>query len=135
MKLLSEVAGYCDFFFTDDLRYTREDLLGKAFKDRAADAKAALARAADAAAERATWTHDALEAALRALAEELGAKAGDLFSLVRVAVTGRKVTPPLFESMEILGQGSLPRAAARSRRIRSDSIQGSAGCRRQNRPC
>jgi glutamyl-tRNA synthetase len=35
----------------------------------------------------------------------LGVKVGDLFSLVRVAVTGKRVTPPLFESMEILGRG------------------------------
>ena len=44
------------------------------------------------------------DASLRALAAELGLKAGDFFSLVRVAVTGRRVTPPLFESMEILGR-------------------------------
>ena len=41
---------------------------------------------------------------LRSLADELGVKAGDLFSLVRVAVTGRRITPPLFESMGILGK-------------------------------
>ena len=50
------------------------------------------------------WSHDALESIMRALADEIGAKPGDLFSLIRVAVTGRKVTPPLFESMEILGK-------------------------------
>ena len=33
VKLLSEVPGYCDFFFTDDLRYTKDDLLGKAYAD------------------------------------------------------------------------------------------------------
>ena len=43
------------------------------------------------------------EAALRATADRVGAKAGDLFSLVRLAVTGKNVTPPLFESMTIVG--------------------------------
>jgi glutamyl-tRNA synthetase len=102
IKLLTEVVDYCDFFFSDELRYTREDLLGKAFKDRAADAKDALARAVAAADGAAAWSHDALEASLRALAEDLGVKPGDLFSLIRLAVTGRRITPPLFESMEIL---------------------------------
>ena len=36
VKLLSEVADYCDFFFADDLHYSREDLLGKAYAGRAA---------------------------------------------------------------------------------------------------
>ena len=50
------------------------------------------------------WSHESLEAAIRPLAEELGVKAGDLFGLVRVAVTGKTATPPLFETMEILGR-------------------------------
>ncbi len=104
VKLLSEVMAYCDFFFSDDLRYAREDLLGKAFRDRAGEAKLALTRATAVVDAATAWSHDALEAAMRALAEEMGEKAGDAFSLVRVAVTGRKVTPPLFESMEILGK-------------------------------
>jgi glutamyl-tRNA synthetase len=103
VKLMTEVAGYCNFFFGDDLVYAREDLLGKAFKDRAADAASLLARVVDALVPVA-WEHAALEASLRALAEDSGMKAGDLFSLVRVAVTGKRVTPPLFESMEILGR-------------------------------
>ncbi|MEX2247498.1 MAG: glutamate--tRNA ligase [Dehalococcoidia bacterium] len=104
IKLLSEVVDYTDFFFTDELRYSVEDLLGKAYRERPADAREALGRATDAVSALDTWSHDGLEAALRALAEERGMKAGDLFSVVRVAVTGRRITPPLFESMEILGQ-------------------------------
>lgn len=103
VKLLSEVSDYCDFFFTDQLHYSEDELLGKAYAGKPAEAKAALERAA-AAVEGASWEHLALEQALRALAAELGVKAGDLFSLVRVAVTGRRVTPPLFESMEIVGR-------------------------------
>ncbi len=103
VKVLSEVAGYCDFFFTDDLAYVVDELLGKAFAARPDDARAALDRVRT-ALDGVEWIHDALEASLRALATAIGVKAGDLFSLVRVAVTGRKVTPPLFESMEILGR-------------------------------
>jgi glutamyl-tRNA synthetase len=104
VKLLSEAVDYCDFFFTDELHFGRDELLGKAFANRAGDASAAL----DAVVRRldgaASWTHEEIESAMRALATELGLKAGDLFSLVRVAVTGRRVTPPLFESMVILGR-------------------------------
>ena len=41
---------------------------------------------------------------MRTLAEDLEMKPGDLFMLLRVACTGRTVSPPLFESMEILGR-------------------------------
>jgi glutamyl-tRNA synthetase len=44
------------------------------------------------------------EPPLRALAADLGLKAGQLFGIVRVAVTGKTVAPPLFETMAILGQ-------------------------------
>jgi glutamyl-tRNA synthetase len=60
------------------------------------------------------WTHAAIETALRtALVEELGLKPRHAFGPLRVAVTGSTVSPPLFESMEILGrERSLARLAA-----------------------
>jgi glutamyl-tRNA synthetase len=41
---------------------------------------------------------------MRALAEQLGLKAGQLFGILRVAVTGRTISPPLFETMEVIGK-------------------------------
>jgi glutamyl-tRNA synthetase len=63
------------------------------------------------------WSHEALEGALRPLAEEMGLKAGELFAVIRVAVTGRTAAPPLFETMDVLGRDlSLERlSAARDR--------------------
>ena len=52
----------------------------------------------------AEFTHDALEAALRAAARELGIKAGQMFQPIRVAVCGRKNAPPLFGTLEALGR-------------------------------
>ena len=52
----------------------------------------------------AEFTHDGLEAALRAAAGELGIKAGQMFQPIRVAVCGRKNAPPLFETLEVLGR-------------------------------
>ena len=41
---------------------------------------------------------------MRAFVEESGFTAGQVFGVLRVAVTGQKVSPPLFESMEIIGR-------------------------------
>jgi glutamyl-tRNA synthetase len=49
-------------------------------------------------------TLPAAEPPLRELAEELGFSAGQVFGILRVAITGQKVSPPLFESMEIIGR-------------------------------
>lgn len=60
------------------------------------------------------WTADSIQAALRgALVEELGLKPRVAFGPVRTAVSGRKISPPLFESMVILGkESSLARVRA-----------------------
>ncbi|HEU0303306.1 MAG TPA: glutamate--tRNA ligase [Gaiellaceae bacterium] len=50
------------------------------------------------------WTSEAIEAALRRLAEEQGLKPRDAFQPIRIAVTGSKVSPGLFESIELLGR-------------------------------
>ncbi|MDQ1624978.1 MAG: glutamyl-tRNA synthetase, partial [Actinomycetota bacterium] len=51
------------------------------------------------------WNTPAIEAALRAaLVDGLGIKPKNAFGPVRVAVTGRRVSPPLFESLELLGR-------------------------------
>ena len=50
------------------------------------------------------WTEDAIEAALRQLADELGLKPRDAFQPIRVAVTGSTVSPGLFESLALLGR-------------------------------
>ena len=52
----------------------------------------------------AVFTHDGLDAALRAAAENLKIKAGQMFQPIRVAVCGRKNAPPLFETLVVLGR-------------------------------
>jgi glutamyl-tRNA synthetase len=70
------------------------------------DASRALgaARAALAAIPAAEFTAERLEQACRAAAEDAGMKAGDFFAPIRVAVTGRTVSPPLFASLELIGR-------------------------------
>jgi glutamyl-tRNA synthetase len=64
----------------------------------------AAARSAIAEVGAVTFEADELEPPLRALAEERGWKAGDLFMAIRVAVTGRTATPPLFDTLVALGR-------------------------------
>lgn len=70
-----------------------------------ADATPALTAALNALEALDTWSAADIEAALRAaLVEDLGLKPKVAFGPVRIAVTGRRVSPPLFESLEILGR-------------------------------
>ena len=63
-----------------------------------------LAAAADALAELEPFTAESIEAALRELADRLGQKPRQAFQPIRIAVTGSKVSPGLFESIELLGR-------------------------------
>jgi glutamyl-tRNA synthetase len=102
IRLLRDVLTVADFFFVDELApYDSAELIPKK-----GDAAMAL-RVLDAALETlatAEFTHDGLESALRAAAERLGIKAGQMFEPVRVAVCGRKTAPPLFGTLEALGR-------------------------------
>ena len=104
IKRLDEVAAMTEGFFSDELSYSAPELLGKGFKENESGAQEALRKAKERVEALDSWEHESMEAAMRSLAEELGVKAGDLFMLLRVAVTGRPVSPPLFESMELLGR-------------------------------
>ena len=54
-----------------------------------------------------TWNHESIEAVLRSsLIEELGLKPRIAFTALRIATTGSTISPPLFESMELLGKGA-----------------------------
>jgi glutamyl-tRNA synthetase len=78
------------------------------------DAPAVLDAAIPALQGISDWEHDAIEATLRStLVDGLGLKPRVAFTPVRVGVTGRRISPPLFESMELLGrESSLARLAA-----------------------
>ncbi len=102
IKLLRDVLTVADFFFADELKpYDTSELIPK--KGDAALATRVLEQASVTLAT-AEFTHDGLEAALRAAAESLGIKAGQMFEPIRVAVCGRKTAPPLFGTLEALGR-------------------------------
>ncbi|MCC6739433.1 MAG: glutamate--tRNA ligase [Planctomycetia bacterium] len=101
LRVLSDWNDLTSFFFTDDIRHDPANFASK--KQTPAEVSALLAAAREALASG-DWTHAAMEARLRDLANAKNVKAGDLFMPVRVAVTGRTATPPLTETMEVLGR-------------------------------
>jgi glutamyl-tRNA synthetase len=102
IKLLRDVLTAADFFFVERLPdYDAMELIPQ--KGDAAMARKALQKARE-VLPQAEFTHDGLDKALRAAAQELGLKAGQMFQPIRVAVCGRKNAPPLFETLEVLGR-------------------------------
>jgi glutamyl-tRNA synthetase len=102
-KTLAEVPQLADFFFLDELSYDAR-LLSKGKLDAKSGAKAIMA-ASQKLEHAATWDAIVLESILRALATELELPAGELFGVLRVAITGRTAAPPLFQTMTALGKG------------------------------
>jgi glutamyl-tRNA synthetase len=102
IKLLRDVLTAADFFFVDQLPpYDPAELIPQ--KGDPAMAKKALEKA-QAILSNVEFRHDPLDQALRAAAQELGLKAGQMFQPIRVAVCGRKNAPPLFETLQVLGK-------------------------------
>jgi len=101
VKRLDEVAGTVRFLFVEDVSIEPEVAV-KAFAP--AGAREALAAARDALSALPDFVTEKIEEALRALPEPLGIKPKVVFQAVRVAVTGSTVSPPLFESLELLGR-------------------------------
>jgi glutamyl-tRNA synthetase len=91
---LGEFPAFAGFLFTD------------VEPDAALLDPAILAAAEEALAPVAPWAAPEIEAALKALCERLELKPRDVYLPIRVAVTGSRVSPGLYESLELLGKGS-----------------------------
>jgi glutamyl-tRNA synthetase len=104
IRTLVEAAPLVDFLFVDGpLEYADPaELVGE--KMTPAQSAAALGAAGAALASLPAFDEASVEACLRAEVKRLGLKPRQFVSIVRVAVTGTRVSPPLFESIAILGQ-------------------------------
>jgi glutamyl-tRNA synthetase len=97
---MAEVVPMVDFLFLDDA--PRDDAaFAKAFG--AEWAREAMIEIVEAFAS-CDWNHDSIKAVVEQAGESRGVKLGKVQAPVRVAVTGRSVGPPLFESIELLGR-------------------------------
>ncbi|WP_083259480.1 glutamate--tRNA ligase [Cellulosimicrobium cellulans] len=116
MVLLGESVGMLGFLFTDDDAVAFEDDARGALRDDAADILAA-ATARLIELPDGEFATAAIEQRLRdAIVDGMGVKPRFAFTPLRVALTGRRVSPPLFESMELLGKAS---TLARLERLRA----------------
>jgi len=101
IRLLGDVKTTADFFFKENAYDSALLIPQKGDLEMAARA---LEEARKVLADVADFTHAGLDPALRAGAERLKIKAGQMFQPIRVAVCGRKDAPPLFETLEVLGR-------------------------------
>lgn len=100
---LTEAADMLGFLFVDEAEFTRDQAdVDKLLDDHGREIVAASLAAVK---DLPTWSTEAIQTALTtALVDEMGLKPRVAYGPVRVAITGRRVSPPLFESMELLGR-------------------------------
>jgi glutamyl-tRNA synthetase len=99
---LDDAIAMGGFFFHESVAPDPKELIGKGLT--AAQSAEALHAAREALAAKTAFDPPTAEEELRALAETLGCKPGVLFGIIRSAVTGQAVSPPLFASLEIIGR-------------------------------
>ncbi|MFM1758607.1 MAG: hypothetical protein RL193_1184 [Actinomycetota bacterium] len=98
---LDEIPAMLKFLFVKDFAVETDSK--EKIKDE--QSKQVLNRALEVLEPLTSWNHESIEGALRtALIEELGLKPRIAFGAVRIAATGSHISPPLFESMELLGK-------------------------------
>ncbi len=118
IKTLADAIEATDFFFAAEIDYPAELLVGK--KMTAAESLAALQRIKAVLESLPDVREETTEGPLYALAEEMNLKAGVLFGILRVAVTGKTVSPPLFGTLAVLGRETvLKRVAQAEEKLRA----------------
>jgi glutamyl-tRNA synthetase len=103
LPTLGAIGDLVGFLFVDRLAIDRALLVPKRWDAATTLDALRAARATIADVGRVSYEADEIEPPLRALAEARAWKAGDLFMAIRVAVTGRTATPPLFDTLVALG--------------------------------
>lgn len=99
---LDDSLTFASFFFKESVEPEPQDLVAKGLD---ASQSAAIARdSLEILSSLPDVSHAVAEIPMRAYVERSGFSAGQVFGILRVAVTGQKVSPPLFESMEIIGR-------------------------------
>jgi glutamyl-tRNA synthetase len=117
LRTLGEATEMLRFFLEEPRDLRVEQLVPKG---RDAPATAAALNAAADRLRLCAWDHGTLEPSLRTLAEEIGWSSRDLFMTLRVAITGRTVTPPLIESIARLGRDPVIRRLERAASLLSN---------------
>jgi nondiscriminating glutamyl-tRNA synthetase len=119
LPVLGAIGDLVDFLFIDPIAFDPALLVPRRWDAETALEGLEAARDVIAARGRVSFEADELEGPLRELAQQRGWKPGDLFMAIRVAITGRTATPPLFDTMVALGRArTLDRLDAAIRMLR-----------------
>jgi glutamyl-tRNA synthetase len=107
IRTLDEAVSMAGFFFRDYIEPQADELVGKNMTlDESANA---MKKTIETISALSDFTVEPLESSLRNLADTLELKAGQLFGILRIAVTGQPISPPLIESMVIIGKDEVLR--------------------------
>ncbi|HEY43734.1 MAG TPA: glutamate--tRNA ligase [Anaerolineae bacterium] len=102
IRTLDEAADIAGFFFHKTVEPDPSELIGKNMTRE--ESIVATRRSYEVIESLPTIEVEPLEAALRVLAEEMNLTAGQLFGILRIAITGQRISTPLIESMEVIGK-------------------------------
>ena len=102
LKTLRDAAPLVAFLFKDDIEYSADELIQRRMDSEST--QRCLQAAKVALAKLDAYNTESIETTLRGLVKDIDVKAGQLFGSLRVATTGQRVAPPLFESLEVLGR-------------------------------
>ena len=102
IRTLDEAVDMAGFLFRDPVEPDPQALVGKNMTPQ--QSAEAIHHSIEVVQEFGQLETDRLEFSLRELAEALSLKVGQLFGILRIAVTGQRVSPPLIETMELLGK-------------------------------
>jgi glutamyl-tRNA synthetase len=104
LPVLGAIGDLVDFLFIEEIEVPRELLVPKGWDAQQALEALRAARPLLAEAGAVSFEADELEPLMRELAAQRGWKAGDLFMIIRAAISSRRATPPLFDTMVALGR-------------------------------
>ena len=102
LKTLQDAAPLVKFVFSNEVSVSPDGLVQRGMD--AESTSAALKSASHGLSSLDSFDASSIEGVLRPLAIDLGIKVGQLLGTLRAATTGQKVSPPIFESMEVLGR-------------------------------
>jgi glutamyl-tRNA synthetase len=102
IKVLSEASDLVAFVFKNEITYDPNELIQKQMD--AESTTRILDRVDELVSKIEIFSSSAIEVELRALADSMDVKVGTLLGTIRVATSGQKVSPPLFDSLEVLGR-------------------------------
>ena len=106
IETLADFFSYADFFFTGDIDYDDAARAKMVMRERTPPQTAKIFRLVleESLDSILDWSAETIEGALRGFCEGNDLKPKDLFMPIRIAVTGRAATPPLFDTMAVLGK-------------------------------